>query len=143
MPLASARQHPENEKENQAGHSPERTVEGQHNNNTGKYTPKKLRRKCANMPTSTHQVTGYSFPNYYFAFLVVLFVNGTTSKFLQLEKTTRPFLAAPSKNLLKDFRRLCKAAYRGGNNYANRAKKPPFNLAAVFLRNTFFDCFLR
>ena len=29
MPLASARQHPENQKENQAGHSPERTVEGQ------------------------------------------------------------------------------------------------------------------
>ena len=30
VPLASARQqHPENHKENQAGHSPERTVEGQ------------------------------------------------------------------------------------------------------------------
>ena len=29
VPLASARQHPENQKENQAGHSPERTVEGQ------------------------------------------------------------------------------------------------------------------
>ena len=29
MPLASARQHPENQKENQAGHSSERTVEGQ------------------------------------------------------------------------------------------------------------------
>ena len=29
MPLASARQHPENQKENQAGHSPERAVEGQ------------------------------------------------------------------------------------------------------------------
>ena len=28
MPLASARQHPENQKENQAGHSSERTVEG-------------------------------------------------------------------------------------------------------------------
>ena len=28
MPLASARQHPENQKENQAGHSPERTVGG-------------------------------------------------------------------------------------------------------------------
>ena len=28
VPLASARQHPENQKENQAGHSPERTVEG-------------------------------------------------------------------------------------------------------------------
>ena len=32
MPLASARQHPENQKENQAGHSPERTVEGQCSN---------------------------------------------------------------------------------------------------------------
>ena len=29
MPLASARQHPENQKESQAGHSSERTVEGQ------------------------------------------------------------------------------------------------------------------
>ena len=29
VPLASARQHPENQKENQAGHSPERAVEGQ------------------------------------------------------------------------------------------------------------------
>ena len=29
MPLASARQHPKNQKENQAGHSSERTVEGQ------------------------------------------------------------------------------------------------------------------
>ena len=29
VPLASARQHPENQKKNQAGHSPERTVEGQ------------------------------------------------------------------------------------------------------------------
>ena len=29
VPLASARQHPENRKENQAGHSSERTVEGQ------------------------------------------------------------------------------------------------------------------
>ena len=29
VPLASARQHPENQKENQAGHSSERTVEGQ------------------------------------------------------------------------------------------------------------------
>ena len=29
MPLASARQHPENQKENQAGHSSERTAEGQ------------------------------------------------------------------------------------------------------------------
>ena len=29
MPLASARQHPENQKENQAGHSSERTVESQ------------------------------------------------------------------------------------------------------------------
>jgi len=28
--LASARQHPENQKENQAGHSSERTVEGHH-----------------------------------------------------------------------------------------------------------------
>ena len=28
VPLANARQHPENPKENQAGHSPERTVEG-------------------------------------------------------------------------------------------------------------------
>ena len=28
FPLASARQHPENQKENQAGHSSERTVEG-------------------------------------------------------------------------------------------------------------------
>ena len=28
VPLASARQHPENQKENQAGHSSERTVEG-------------------------------------------------------------------------------------------------------------------
>ena len=28
MPLASARQHPENQKENQAGHSSERAVEG-------------------------------------------------------------------------------------------------------------------
>ena len=28
VPLASARQHPENKKENQAGHSSERTVEG-------------------------------------------------------------------------------------------------------------------
>jgi hypothetical protein len=28
VPLASARQHPENQKENQAGHSPERAVEG-------------------------------------------------------------------------------------------------------------------
>ena len=32
MPLASARQHPENKKENQAGHSPERAVEGQEMN---------------------------------------------------------------------------------------------------------------
>ena len=31
MPLASARQHPENQKENQVGHSSERTVEGQTN----------------------------------------------------------------------------------------------------------------
>ena len=29
VPLASARQHPENQKENQAGHSSERTVKGQ------------------------------------------------------------------------------------------------------------------
>jgi len=29
VPLASARQHPENQKENQAGHSSERAVEGQ------------------------------------------------------------------------------------------------------------------
>ena len=29
VPLASACQHPENHKENQAGHSPERAVEGQ------------------------------------------------------------------------------------------------------------------
>ena len=29
VPLASARQHPENQKKNQAGNSPERTVEGQ------------------------------------------------------------------------------------------------------------------
>ena len=28
VPLASARQHPENQNENQAGHSPERAVEG-------------------------------------------------------------------------------------------------------------------
>ena len=32
MPLASARQHPENQKENQAGHSSERAVEGQEMN---------------------------------------------------------------------------------------------------------------
>ena len=32
MPLASARQHPEYQKENQAGHSPERAVEGQEMN---------------------------------------------------------------------------------------------------------------
>ena len=31
VPLASARQHPENQKENQVGHSSERTVEGQTN----------------------------------------------------------------------------------------------------------------
>ena len=29
VPLASVRQHPETQKENQAGHSPERAVEGQ------------------------------------------------------------------------------------------------------------------
>ena len=29
VPLASARKHPENQKENQAGHSSERAVEGQ------------------------------------------------------------------------------------------------------------------
>jgi hypothetical protein len=32
VPFASARQHPENQKENQAGHSPERAVEGQRRN---------------------------------------------------------------------------------------------------------------
>ena len=35
VPLASARQHPENQKENQAGHSPERTVEGRRGGATG------------------------------------------------------------------------------------------------------------
>ena len=30
VPLASARQHPENQEENQAGHSPERAVEDQY-----------------------------------------------------------------------------------------------------------------
>ena len=38
MPLASARQHLENQKENQAGHSSERAVEGQ-----GRPTPRRSR----------------------------------------------------------------------------------------------------
>ena len=39
VPLASARQHPENQKENQAGHSPERAVEGQKERGAQKTCP--------------------------------------------------------------------------------------------------------
>ena len=48
MPLASARQHPGNQKENQAGHSSERTVEGRKKNMMINQTRARPRRSSSN-----------------------------------------------------------------------------------------------
>ena len=39
------------------------------------------------------------------------------------------------------FGAYAKRRIEAERKYANRAEKPPFNLAAVFLRNIFFGCF--
>jgi len=52
-------------------------------------------------------------------------VNGTTSKIMQLEKTTRSFLAAPSKGFLKAFSALMQSGVSRRKENTRTALKSP------------------